>query len=84
MEVHEPGCIPVTGVGRENFMKKAGAALAAIAMLAGAAAMPAPATRLTHELLWTMKRVGAPAVSPDGKWVVFSVLEPSYEPDKER
>ena len=30
-----------------------------------------------------MKRVGAPAVSPDGKWVVFSVTEPSYEPDKE-
>ena len=30
-----------------------------------------------------MKRVGAPAVSPDGKWVVFSVLEPSYETDKE-
>ncbi len=30
-----------------------------------------------------MKRVSEPLVSPDGKWVVFSVLEPSYEPDKE-
>jgi dipeptidyl aminopeptidase/acylaminoacyl peptidase len=30
-----------------------------------------------------MKRVGAPAVSPDGKWVVFSVLEPSYQTDKD-
>jgi dipeptidyl aminopeptidase/acylaminoacyl peptidase len=40
-------------------------------------------TPLTHELLWMMKRVGAPVVSPDGKWVVFSVLEPSYEADKE-
>ncbi len=29
-----------------------------------------------------MKRVGAPAVSPDGKWVVFSVVEPSYDADK--
>src|SRR6185312_13582634 len=47
----------------------------------GAAA--APKVRLTHELLWMMKRVGAPVVSPDGKWVVFPVLEPSYEPDKE-
>ncbi len=37
---------------------------------------------ITHEALWMMKRVGAPAVSPDGKWVVFSVLEPSYEADK--
>ena len=30
-----------------------------------------------------MKRVGEPVVSPDGKWVVVSVLEPSYEEDKE-
>lgn len=42
-----------------------------------------PRTPITHEKLWMMKRVGAPSVSPDGKWVVFSVLEPSYEPDKE-
>jgi dipeptidyl aminopeptidase/acylaminoacyl peptidase len=47
------------------------------------AAAPAQKTRLTHELLWTMRRVGAPAVSPDGKWVVAAVLEPSYDPDKE-
>src|SRR5271170_7094443 len=37
---------------------------------------------ITHEALWMMKRVGAPSVSPDGKWVVYSVLEPSYETDK--
>jgi dipeptidyl aminopeptidase/acylaminoacyl peptidase len=34
---------------------------------------------VTHEMLTLMKRVGAPAVSPDGKWVVFSVTEPSYD-----
>ncbi|HWS71339.1 MAG TPA: S9 family peptidase, partial [Thermoanaerobaculia bacterium] len=34
---------------------------------------------LTHETMWLMKRVGAPAVSPDGRWVVFSVTEPAYE-----
>jgi Tol biopolymer transport system component len=33
---------------------------------------------ITHEDVWLMKRVGAPAPSPDGKWVVFSVIEPSY------
>ena len=38
---------------------------------------------LTHETMWLMKRVGAPAISPDGKWVVFSVTEPSYD-DKEQ
>jgi Tol biopolymer transport system component len=37
---------------------------------------------ITHEALWMMKRVGAPVASPDGRWVVYSVLEPSYEADK--
>jgi dipeptidyl aminopeptidase/acylaminoacyl peptidase len=37
---------------------------------------------ITHETLWMMKRVGAPVVSPDGKWVVYPVAEPSYEKDK--
>jgi dipeptidyl aminopeptidase/acylaminoacyl peptidase len=49
----------------------------------GFAQTVAPRTPITHEKLWMMKRVGAPAVSPDGKWVVFAVLEPSYETDKE-
>jgi len=34
---------------------------------------------ITHEDMWLLKRVAAPAISPDGKWVVFSVLEPSYD-----
>ncbi len=34
---------------------------------------------LTHETMWMMKRVGAPAISPDGKWVVFGVIDPSYD-----
>ena len=34
---------------------------------------------ITHETLWLMKRVGAPAISPDGKWVIFSVTEPAYD-----
>lgn len=33
---------------------------------------------ITHEDLWLMKRVGSPEISPDGKWVVFNVTEPSY------
>ena len=33
---------------------------------------------ITHESMWMMKRVGAPEISPDGKWVVFSMTEPSY------
>jgi dipeptidyl aminopeptidase/acylaminoacyl peptidase len=58
-----------------------------IASLSQAAQTPGPTsppkTPITHEKLWLMKRVGAPDVSPDGKWTVFPVLEPSYDPDKE-
>jgi dipeptidyl aminopeptidase/acylaminoacyl peptidase len=34
---------------------------------------------ITHEDVWLMKRVGAPIPSPDGRWVVFSVVEPAYD-----
>lgn len=34
---------------------------------------------ITHEDVWLMKRVGAPVVSPDGRWVVFSVVDPAYD-----
>jgi len=34
---------------------------------------------ITHEDLWLLKRVGAPAISPDGKYAIFSVTEPSYD-----
>src|SRR6187455_3030911 len=33
----------------------------------------------THEDIWLMKRVGAPQVSPDGRWIVASVIEPAYD-----
>lgn len=35
-------------------------------------------TPITHEAMWLLKRVGAPVPSPDGKWVVFSLVEPAY------
>ena len=43
---------------------------------------PAAAQRrpITHEDVFTMTRTGEPRPSPDGKWVVFSLLEPSYDP----
>jgi dipeptidyl aminopeptidase/acylaminoacyl peptidase len=34
---------------------------------------------ITHEEMWMMKRVGAPEISPNGKWIVFSVLDPAYD-----
>jgi dipeptidyl aminopeptidase/acylaminoacyl peptidase len=38
---------------------------------------------ITHEDLWLMTRVGAPSVSPDGRWAVFSVTETAYN-DKDQ
>ncbi len=38
---------------------------------------------ISHESMWLMKRVGAPTASPDGKWAVFSVVEPAYD-DKDQ
>ena len=37
---------------------------------------------ITHEDLWLMPRVGAPLASPDGRFAVFSVTEPSYKKDE--
>jgi dipeptidyl aminopeptidase/acylaminoacyl peptidase len=62
-------------------------------LLAAGAVCPVPPTAaqppatgpqpITHEALWLMKRVGSPAVSPDGRWAVFPVTEPSYDEKKE-
>jgi len=52
------------------------------APMASFAQSPSSLEPITHEALWMMKRVGAPAASPDGKWIVYPVLEPSYETDK--
>jgi dipeptidyl aminopeptidase/acylaminoacyl peptidase len=39
----------------------------------------APKRIPTHEDIWLMKRVGPPQVSPDGRWIVVSVIEPAYD-----
>jgi dipeptidyl aminopeptidase/acylaminoacyl peptidase len=39
---------------------------------------------ITHEDLWLMPRVGAPSVSPNGRWVIFAVAQPAYERDEQR
>src|SRR5574338_1410161 len=33
---------------------------------------------ITHEDVYTARRLGAPVVSPDGKWMVLQVTEPAY------
>jgi dipeptidyl aminopeptidase/acylaminoacyl peptidase len=64
-----------------SFMRPAAVATALLGAPTGA--LPQAKQPLTHEALFLMKRVGAPAVSPDGRWVVFSVNEPAYDEKKE-
>ena len=37
---------------------------------------------VTHEEVWLMNRIGAPVISPDGRYAVISVTEPSYADDE--
>ena len=37
---------------------------------------------VTHADVWLMKRLGTPVPSPDGRWAVFTVTEPSYKKDE--
>ncbi len=53
-------------------------AVLALASSLGVTAQTKPA--LTHETLYSFKRVGAPVPSPDGRWVVFPVAEVGYDP----
>jgi hypothetical protein len=48
-----------------------------LALLLPALAHTQERKAITHEDLWLMPRVGAPAVSPDGRFAVFSVVEPT-------
>src|SRR5579871_5295266 len=52
-------------------------------LLAASALVSAAPRPITHEDVWLMKQVGAPAPSPDGKWVVVSVTEPAYDESKQ-
>jgi dipeptidyl aminopeptidase/acylaminoacyl peptidase len=56
-------------------------ALLLLALVAGvASAADTPVRRpITHQDLWLMKRPASTAVSPDGRWLVASVIEPSYD-----
>ncbi len=55
-----------------------------ILLLAGStAAMHAAAKRpVTHEDVFLMTRTSRPVVSPDGRWILYSVTAPSYDAAK--
>ncbi len=52
----------------------------ALLLVTASLAASEPARRaITHQDLWLLKRVGAPVVSPDGRWAAFLVTEPAYD-----
>jgi dipeptidyl aminopeptidase/acylaminoacyl peptidase len=56
-----------------------------VLILALAAASTAEAKRpITHEDLWLMPRVAAPAISPDGRLAVVPVTQPAYLAEEQR
>ncbi|HYL03935.1 MAG TPA: hypothetical protein VEU54_11015 [Steroidobacteraceae bacterium] len=61
---------------REALTLGAGSLAALVASLALAEQAKHP---ITHADVWLMKRIGAPAVSPDGRLAVVSVTEPAYD-----
>jgi dipeptidyl aminopeptidase/acylaminoacyl peptidase len=62
-----------------TFLIAVFALLASLQIVAAFAQSATSRRPITHEDVWLMKRVGAPIPSPDGKWVVFSVIEPAYD-----
>jgi dipeptidyl aminopeptidase/acylaminoacyl peptidase len=71
---------PVSGVHEELRMKLRVACLSLL-LIATATALAQDAAKrpITHEDVWLMKRVGTPALSPDGRLVVVPVAEPAYD-----
>src|ERR1700758_1202247 len=51
----------------------------AILLMAGffvqLSAQPAPKKPFTFEDMMSLKRIGGPAISPDGKWVLFAAVD---------
>jgi dipeptidyl aminopeptidase/acylaminoacyl peptidase len=54
-----------------------------LAVIVFAGAANAEKRVITHDDVWLMKRVGEPVASPDGKFIVFNVVEPAYDPAKQ-
>ena len=53
------------------------ALLPVVTLAAGDALRP-----VTHEDVWVTKRLGTPVVSPDGRFAVVAVTDPSYDEDE--
>lgn len=55
----------------------------ALLPLTNHAANPPKPVPISHPTLWSLKQVGSPAPSPDGRWIVVPVSEPAYDEKNE-
>ena len=81
--MHKPGLSCVTFCAMKST-RRFPRPVATLALLLFAAFVVSGATAAakkipTHEDIWLMKRIGPPQVSPDGRWIVVPVVEPSYD-----
>jgi dipeptidyl aminopeptidase/acylaminoacyl peptidase len=70
---------PGSEVIRMKRLKTFFASLLSFTLALSTSALAQDKAPISHESMWLMKRVGAPFPSPDGKWVVFSLVEPAYD-----
>jgi dipeptidyl aminopeptidase/acylaminoacyl peptidase len=75
--MHHPGESTMTVASQRFALALALATLSSLAVAAGESRRP-----ITAQDLWAVKRVGAPALSPDGRRAVFSVQDWSIEKNK--
>jgi len=57
------------------------AALSIILCMFSANVLAADVRPVSHEDVWLMQRLGTPVVSPNGRYAIVDVTEPSYEKD---
>jgi dipeptidyl aminopeptidase/acylaminoacyl peptidase len=77
--MHKQGALRYRWAMRKIRRAAALAGFALLSLCVAGVASTAPKRIPTHEDIWLMKRLGAPQVSPDGRWLVVPVAEPSYD-----
>lgn len=73
---------PLPSLVRRLALALVAISLAAVAPRPLHAEEQAARTRMTPEVLWSLKRLGAPSISPDGKWAAIAVTQYDIKEDK--
>ena len=70
---------------RQIALRSCAPLILALSLVVGPAVAAESTPRpIAHEDVWLMKRPGAVAVSPDGRWIVATIAEPAYDEEQKR